>query len=226
MRRWLLLVLVLAGCASVKVPDQAELQRLQAATPPGMVLVPGGEFLTGSNDPDAEEAVGPLRKATVASFYIDRTEVTNAQVRAVWAEHQFPDGQEEYPATGMPRERVVELLASLGKRLPTGLEWEKAARGTDGRSYPWGSEYRPELANVGRVQHRPEACALDPHLKAVESYPGGASPYGALDMIGNAWEWVSDVDSQGYHVIRGGAFGYPARDNRVYSFALEQPGIT
>ncbi|MGE0494420.1 MAG: formylglycine-generating enzyme family protein [Vulcanimicrobiota bacterium] len=221
---WLPLLLVLAlACA-----QPPSLEQLQQATPEGMVLVPAGEFLTGSNDADADSEVGALRPVRVASFYIDLTEVTNAQVKAVKPEHRFAAGEDDHPATGFTRPQAAELLALMGKRLPTALEWEKAARGTDGRTYPWGNRYDQKLANVGRAEHRPNVCSLTSRLAAVGSFPGGASPYGCLDMVGNAWEWVAD-DYPGRpvrHLIRGGAYGYPARDNRVYAFAIEQVGVT
>ncbi|MCA9791965.1 MAG: SUMF1/EgtB/PvdO family nonheme iron enzyme [Candidatus Eremiobacteraeota bacterium] len=226
MRRLHLLTLLLVFCLACARPPA--LEELRAATPEGMVLVPGGEFLTGTNDPDADSEVGPLRPAQVASFYIDLTEVTNAQVKAVKPDHTFPEGEEDHPATGFTRPQAAAILARMDKRLPTALEWEKAARGTDGRSYPWGNRYDEKLAHVGRAEHRPNVCSLTSRLAAVGSYPGGASPYGCLDMVGNAWEWVAD-DYPGRpvrHLIRGGAFGYPARDNRAYAFAIEQVGVT
>lgn len=190
-----------------------------------MVLVPGGPFLTGSDDPEADEAVGPLREASVPSFYIDETEVTNAEVKAVDPGYEFPEGREHHPATGLTRAEAAAILSKMGKRLPTALEWEKAARGTDGRSFPWGFENREGVAHVGDVT---QGCRLESGLAPVGSYPEGASPYGCLDMVGNAWEWVSD-DAPGKpvrHLIRGGAYGYPQRHNRVYGYGLEDPGVT
>ena len=196
------------------------------APPVGMVLVPAGTFLTGSDDPDADSDLRPLRKARVPAFYIDKTEVTNDAVKSVWPEHQFPAGEGQLPATGFTRAQAAEILAKMGKRLPTALEWEKAGRGEDGRSYPWGNEYRPELAHVGKIVRDSEGCALNPGLKPVGSFPGGESPYGCLDMVGNAWEWVADDGPDGFHLIKGGAFGYSAHHNRLYGAGLEQPGIT
>lgn len=193
--------------------------------PAGMVLVPEGEFWMGSDHPRAEEESRPLRRVRLPAFYIDRTEVTNRQVRAVLPSHSFPAGREEHPATGLTREQAAQVLAAMGKRLPTGAEWEKAARGTDGRSYPWGEEPPEGRANVGRIgEHK---CA-SLSLQAVGSYPNGASPYGCLDMIGNAFEWVSD-DHPGppvRHILRGGAIGYPERYCTTYAVTIEDTGVT
>ncbi|MEW6281972.1 MAG: SUMF1/EgtB/PvdO family nonheme iron enzyme [Candidatus Eremiobacterota bacterium] len=209
-------------------PLPRELARLRAATPPGMVLVPAGEFWMGSDDPKADEEVRPMRRVRVASFYIDLHEVTNAQVKAVRPEHAFPPGRENDPATGLTREEAETVLTTLGKRLPTFAEWEKAARGTDGRTFPWGNEWDATRANVGGYTGQDEETCQTLGLKPVDSYPSGASPYGCLNMIGNAWEWVSD-DHPGppvRHIIRGGAFGYPDRHNRTYAFSLEEVGVT
>ncbi|MBI3929823.1 MAG: SUMF1/EgtB/PvdO family nonheme iron enzyme [Armatimonadetes bacterium] len=214
--------LLLLGLADFPSPE-SDAARLEAGTPPGMVLVSAGEFWLGSNDPDAEDDVSPLKQVTLPAFYVDRTEVTNAQYRQVFPDHRFPAGQEQHPVTGVTRDEAEKYLKAVGKRLPTCAEWEKAARGTDGRRYPWGDELDPGRAHLGRPRQH-ETCSFN-QVKPVGSFPAGASPYGCLDMAGNAWEWVADDAPGGLQIIRGGAFGYPERQCRVYAWALEQPGV-
>lgn len=223
----ILLLVTLAVAGGLSLRPRAT--RAQPVLPPpqGMVWVPPGDFLTGSDDPKADEEVGPLRRAWVDGFYIDKTEMTNEQYRKLFSDHQFPAGKKQHPVTGLTREQAQKALARLGKRLPTGLEWEKAARGTDGRAYPWGNRYDAKRAHVGPL-HREDGTCRIVELTQVGSFPSGASPYGCLDMVGNAWEWIAD-DYPGdpvRHLIRGGAFGYPERYNNVYAFAIEQVGVT
>jgi len=192
-----------------------------------MVLVPAGPFQMGSADPDADPDVRPARQVTLPAFYLDRCEVTHAQYRLFKPDHVFPPGAENFPVTHVTRAEAEAYLASVGKRLPSGAEWEKAARGTDGRRYPWGDRWEPARARVGgksELQAR-GICGL-PRQVAVGSYPTGASPYGCLDMCGNAWEWVSDRDAQGHELIRGGAYGYDERHCRTYAFGVEGTGMT
>lgn len=156
--------------------------------PPGMVAVSGGTFLMGrDNARDPEETPG--HSVTVAPFYLDKTLVTNEEY-ANYAHalgHTAPAialGQESWPATSVSWYDADAFCRSLGKRLPTEAEWEFAARSADGRLYPWGNEFNAALANsreAGRGQ--PEA---------VGSRRGDASPFGALDMSGNVWQWCSD----------------------------------
>lgn len=192
-----------------------------------MVYVPAGRFITGSEEFAQDPSVGPLREVSLPAFYIDKTEVSNAQVKAVWPQHTFGPGEENLPATGLSWEETNRVLDLMGKRLPTALEWEKAARGTDGRIYPWGSEASFEgRAHVGTPREHP-GCGWGT-LLAVDSNPEGASPYGLLNTLGNAWEWVSDppTKNQPYHSIKGGAFGYPRQYQRLDNVSFEQPGAT
>lgn len=180
----------------------------------------------GSDDAEADADVKPQRKQHVEAFYIDLTEVTNAEFKRVFSEHRYPEGEDDHPATGMTREQAEQYLSTLGKRLPSSAEWEKAARGTDGRRYPWGDKLETGRAHLGRP-HDSSGCAFN-QRKPVGSLPDGASPYGCLDMAGNAWEWVAD-DLPGdppLQIIRGGAFGYAERFSRTYAFAIEQRGVT
>jgi formylglycine-generating enzyme required for sulfatase activity len=199
-----------------------------------MVFVPAGEFIMGSDEADTEgisERLGinkpwfedehPARKISLDSFFIDQYEVTNAQYQRFieakghsappyWRGKQHPPDQADHPVmVGWTDAQAYCQWA--GKRLPTEAEWEKAARGTDGRKYPWGNEFDPARANVGEAQAQ---------WVNVGSYPSGKSPYGAHDMIGNVWEWTADWYQpypgslhqsphfgEQYKVIRGNAQG-------------------
>ena len=120
------------------------------APPPGMILVPAGEFFMGSNDSEAEPDERPLRRVFLPAFYIDRFEVTNRRYQEVKKDHRFPAGEEELPVTLVLKREAEEYGRLTGKRLPTNAEWEKAARGTDGRTYPWGDSFITASGKHGR----------------------------------------------------------------------------
>ncbi len=190
--------------------------RAQPTPPEGMVYVPGGTFQMGRNDED--EYSRPAHIVTVSPFFIDRTEVTNEQYRvfvqqtghrapAHWRNGQIPAGAERLPVVNVSWDDANAYARWAGKRLPTEEEWEFAARGTDGRIYPWGQQWQKDLANVAESKRN--------RLVEVGSYAASASPFGVLDMCGNVWEWTaSDVYSYAEpgkiispgKVIRGGAY--------------------
>ncbi len=173
----------------------------------GMVIIPAGEFTIGrDNGPEAE---GPAHKLFLPSFYIDRNLVT-ARKYAKFIQKMGPtgpngemyldvgdpdalvqnrggkwlpkEGFENNPAGEMSRYGAAAYCKWVGKRLPSEAEWEKAARGTDGRLYPWGNEApRPDLAFIGGFRGE---------TVPVGQFPAGASPYGVLDMAGQVWEWT------------------------------------
>jgi len=193
----------------------------QACEPPpdGMVLVPAGYFWMGSDDPRAESDERPRRRVFLPAFYIDRYEVTNRQFQRFKPDHQFDPGQEDLPATFVFKAEAEAYCRFVGKRLPTSAEWEKAARGTDGRAYPWGSEFQAGYCNLQKV-HTAGRRKLPGG-----SFPNGVSPYGCHDMCGNVWEWVSDVyadtswwgrsDPNPCGIIRGGAYSYGSFQGRA-----------
>ncbi len=180
-----------------------------------MVLIPEGEFLMGTDDGMPDE--GPMRSVYLDAFYIDLTETTNRQYRdcveagvcdppdfidccaspGMGYDSLYPDyfinpAYDDYPVTWLSWDHAFIYCAWRGARLPTEAEWEKAARGTDGRIYPWGNEHpTPEHANYtwweGEFPQRPLF-----NTAQVGSYPLGASPYGVLDMAGSLYEWVQE----------------------------------
>lgn len=216
--------------------------------PEGMVLVPAGYFWMGTDSPDTSDDIPELQRVFLPAFYIDEHEVTNAEFAEVFPDHQYPPGEEDMPVTAVLRPEALEYCRLRGGHLPTGAEWEKAARGSDARQWPWGNEFRPECANIGRLdaaaRERLEARGIEcgvlgPRVKVeVGSYPCGASPYGAMDMAGNVWEWVSDIYTDPRPplelrwepiergIIRGGAYGYGPDAARTWFQAFEDPSAT
>ena len=174
------------------------------STKDGMTLlyVPAGEFTMGNNSNISVKYADerPMHKVNVASFWIDQTEVTN-EMWALCVQANVCEPPDRYSMTrenyyGATEFADYPVIVSYdwdkaktycewaGRRLPTEAEWEKAARGTDGSTYPWGEGVDCNKANYGNcVGDTPEAG----------KYPAGGSIYGALDMAGNVWEWVSSL---------------------------------
>lgn len=164
-----------------------------------MVLVPGGEFIMGSQAGDRDEK--PSHAVNLGAFYIDTYEVTNGlyavcvgegvcrapkRIGETWTDSQtYGDPRyASYPVDTVNWHMAETYCQWRGARLPTEAEWEKAARGSDGRTYPWGEGIDCSRANV-------EGCVG--HSTPVGSYPSGLSVYGAHDMAGNVWEWVDTM---------------------------------
>ncbi len=182
--------------ALVDIPIEAE-----------MVLVTAGEFEAGEDRP---EALNPRRRASTGAYWIDRYEVTNAQfatfleatgytsARVFLRAGSLPRGSANFPVTPVSWEDARAYAAWCGKRLPTELEWEKAGRGTDGRAYPWGSEWSATRANV-----QSDGPAR------IGSHPEDVSPYGCFDLCGNVSEWVLPdpiLTSADEVIARGGSY--------------------
>lgn len=164
-----------------------------------MVTVPSGPFLRGDNEGEPDEK--PVQRVNVATFSIDRTEVTVEEYAACVAAKACKDrpahaGKEapKLPVTQVSWQDAAAYCAWQSKRLPSETEWEKAARGTDGRKYPWGSDFSCQRGNVGNFSMDGRCAEEGAPGKPVPvgSYVSGASPYGALDMAGNVWEWTAD----------------------------------
>lgn len=215
----------------VKLSPQQR-RREQAAVPDGFVYVPGGWCWIGSDDPDADPDARPRRRVHVPSFYIGKHEVTQVEWKRFQPGHRIPPGCESFPVTNVLRSEAEAYCRWAGGRLPSDVEWEKAARGVDGRRYPWGDRFEPHRVNLARRRTTDErSCSIwmqQRGLRAVTAHPEGASPYEALQMAGNAWEWVAgcvDGDPQ-KGIIRGGAVSYNERDGRTYHRGIEGSGAT
>jgi formylglycine-generating enzyme required for sulfatase activity len=217
-------------------PTPASTASVAIEPPADMVYVPGGTFLMGRDDGDEFER--PARTVTVSPFFIDRTEVTNEQYQEFinqtgrrapphWKNGSYPEGEGQFPVVNVSWHDAHAYAEWAGKRLPTEAEWEFAARGTDGRLYPWGAEWQPGLANTEEGgQNR---------LLEAGSLVAGASPYGALDMCGNVWELTaSNLSSYAEEgkaigpgkVIRGGSFNTPRENATVTYRGVVQPEKT
>jgi formylglycine-generating enzyme required for sulfatase activity len=165
-----------------------------------MVYVPAGEFVMGSDRSKTEQ---PVHTVYLDAFWIDRTEVTNAGYRKcveVGTCSQPRDtgwyndpNRAEHPVVWVDWYQAKTYCEWAGKRLPTEAEWEKAARGTDGRTFPWGEGIDCDHAHYSGCPWTFGETA------PVGSKPAGASPYGALDMTGNVWEWVADWYDPDYY---------------------------
>lgn len=176
----------------------------------------------------------PQRRVSVPTFGIDRTEVTNTAYRrcvlaGVCAPSATREGSElaasEHPVVGVRWADARAFCLHAGGRLPTEPEWEKAARGDDeARRFPWGRVYDAGLSNHGRAPVRTDP--IDGFLGSapVGSFPGGASPYGVLDLAGNVAEWTEDapvvpidlgLDLSAFRVVRGGSYAQAITTLRV-----------
>ncbi len=146
----------------------------------------------------------PMRQIWLRRFSMDRTEVTHdAWRRCMYANVCAPPrtnladpriSRLEHPVVGITWVEAQQYCEFVGGRLPTEAEWERAARGHEQRVFPWGRTYNDRLANHGRLGFTTDIDGVDGYRYAapVASFPSGASPFGALDMAGNVWEWTQD----------------------------------
>ena len=211
-----------------------------------IILVPAGNFIMGSDNGNADEK--PIHTVYLDAFYIDKYAVTNAFYKSCVDANAcaFPkffnsnlrttyygDARyDQYPVIGMTWDMAKAYCEWRGARLLTEAEWEKAARGSDGRTYPWDEDIDQSRANYNSNN--------DPNYAGdtskVDAYPSGVSPYGVFDMAGNVWEWVADIYDADYyasltlpvanplgpatglyHVVKGGSWdssGYDLRSAR------------
>lgn len=203
-----------------------------------MVYIPGSEFLMGSDA--GQENERPMHTASVGAFYIDRYPVTNEEYKRFvdatghtvpcynveWDnlnvdEYNWdpgtctpPEGKEKHPVVLVTLEDARAYAAWAGKRLPTEAEWERAARGSDGRRWPWGNDFIVGRCNVKEAR-------VGGTTPVGKYSPAGDSPVGAGDMVGNVWEWTNSLfrpypydahdgreskDATGWRVLRGGSW--------------------
>ena len=247
-----LILLLAAGCRNRVV------SKVNPVDGKVIVLVPAGAFRMGTSADQAAAlaqqfglAAGlppgetPQATLSVSAFYVDQTLVTNADYKMFVDAHPgwpvpylddslarsynwdkttrtFPAGRDAYPAVLVTWHDAVAYCQWAGGRLPTEAEWEKAARGSDGRIWPWGNAWDAAKLNSA------EGGIGD--ATPVGHFPAGASPYGALDMAGNVWQWTSSLDqaypynsadgredpnTAGLRVTRGGAWLFGAVANRT-----------
>ncbi len=215
------LVLLFSGKPTPRTPEGPNTPSSSAPpeAPPGMVYLPGGTFTMGYDKSDIEEEK-PEHTERVSPFFMDQYEVTVKEyydfVKARnystpknwpnnWKSGKFTTEQGKLPVTNVSWFDAKAYAQWAGKRLPSEKEWEYAARGTEKLLFPWGNDFRPDLANVGE----------NGTVKPVGSYPNGKSPFGIYDMAGNVAEWT-DSDSLPYpgsrahpkpgKILRGGSY--------------------
>ncbi len=214
--RFSFLVLLLSGMFASAELAQAQLELLrknrpvEQAVPPEtpMVEIPAGEFAMGSDREQALEDERPMHAVWVDRFSMDLHEVATVQYAeflaatdrsAPWHWHTVDLAQHgDRPVIGVDWSDADAYCRWKGKRLPTEAEWEKSARGMDGRLYPWGNRLpRTDLANFSLGARFSYSQVLMP----VRSYEQGRSPYGLYHMAGNVWEWVQDWYATNYYEV-------------------------
>jgi formylglycine-generating enzyme required for sulfatase activity len=211
----------------ISVENSPSLQRQPFE--PELVLIPAGEFLMGSDpnrDKDTREDEQPQHKLYLPDYYIAKTPVTYAQYAAFveaghkppkhWSGQKPPQGKKDHPVVNVSWHDAMAYCKWLSEatskpyRLPSEAEWEKAARGMDGRIYPWGDEWDAKRCNVkGIIARLLGVLGISDGTTPVGAYPQGASPYGVLDMAGNVREWTTTLWGRWIRNDEFPDFGYP-----------------
>lgn len=238
-----LLLIIVTGIVFFSSPDKVVLADagLSTTAENGMVLVPSGEFIMGSTEKDGKIGISvgvdelPQHRLFLKAFHIDKYEVTNRLYKHYvdltghkppidnpehegpysWKDNFPPGGEEDFPVTNVSWYDADDYCRWAGKRLPAEEEWEKAARGTDARQWPWGNNLNDGECNT-KYTDRDTILPAGKLSKDV-------SPYGAYDMCGNVAEWTSswylpykgslikrDDFGEKYRVTRGGSWVMPA----------------
>lgn len=236
----------------VEIPKTAP----ASSAPEGMILIPSsssydfkvsGIEIEGSNDVGVDVQYpwddSPRRhhrhQLPVASFYIDRYPVTNAEFKKFidatkyrprdthnflrdWKNGTFPAGWERKPVTWVSLEDARVYAQWAGKRLPHEWEWQYAAQGSDGRAYPWGNEW------IERNVPAPDKRREMREPTNVDAYPQGASPFGVMDLVGNIWQWTDEFQDEHTRaaILRGGSFYQPQGSHWYFpqGYRLDQHG--
>ena len=200
------------------------------------ILVPAGVVIMGSDAASLKEQLGdsrarvswyadetPSRKIEVGAFMIDVTEVTNREYKKVFADHTYPPNLADHPVVNVTWAKADEYCRNVGGRLPTEAEWERAARGSDGRIYPWGDEFDPsrvvymgsagadQKLKIGSFELEESSSSALGGTSAVGSREQGKSPFGVYDMAGNVWEWVDGWydEKRKLRLLKGGSWLTP-----------------
>lgn len=218
-------------------PDEQRIPDSVLNKYPGMIYVPEGQTIIGSLDGDEFEQ--PLHPVEVSAFYINKYETTNQEYFAFieakghrpplhWIDGQIPIGKESHPVCWVSFEDAEAYCKWKGGRLPTEMEWERAAKGAELRSFPWGNRFEPNLANTWEANREDSS--------PVGSYPFGSSPFGVHDLAGNVFEWTSSffkpypgskLRVEGakvtHRVLRGGSWNFESYYARC-SHRMARPG--
>jgi gamma-glutamyl hercynylcysteine S-oxide synthase len=217
---------------------EIEQTRPHTSIPEGMIEIPAGEFdfIVQGIEIEGDDAIGVdvaypwedsarrfhQHKVKMRRFFIDRYPVSNAQFKSFldathyhpadglsflrdWQNATYPDGWGNKPVTWVSIEDARAYARWAGKRLPHEWEWQYAAQATDGRRFPWGNEWSPAAVpapDTGRTLRGPDDSA---------AHPGGASPFGVMDMVGNIWQWTDEYVDEHTRaaILRGGSYYQP-----------------